>query len=1161
MHATCGPRRLCLLGVASLLAFPAPGALAGPREEAIDTFLRAKALLEAGEYMQAVELFEQAAGAFGELGDERLQANCWYNITLAYANAGWFEKALGYCRKAMEVYTRLDLKAELAGCWRFMGAIADAQGRPAEALESYGKAIAMFDELGLKEDVASCYLNAGNAYVSLCRYEAAREQYGKALQLNSELGLEVDVTDCREHLANVHALLGEYREAIETYEQCLEVYLRLGRDGDVADAWNNLGVVYSDLNLYEKSLEYHAKAQSIYEKLRLPRDQANSLFNHGVAYVNLGLYEKAVDHYERAAQLYEELELPKDVADCVRAAGWAYDQLEQPQAALERYEKAQAVYGELELPREQAVCAASLGALLVHVGDAQTALEQYQLAAAVFEELGLREELAATRANMGRAHRMLKQHDESIQDLEAAGRLLREISRAATDEGRRWTPEPMFQVEASLGATYFYRGEEGDLYRAYRHYARAVRIIEYLRGRGATATDYKTAYFARMSWVYDEMVAVLLHMRDEGLAPGGPEVEEDDPGMWEDLGLQAPDLWRDWTGFEAAMLHYADASHARALQELLANRPVALGDGETARLHRLWTELVAQQRGLERQLEQALGQDEQTGAGELRARLGDVTRECDSTQQALFRTAWGRVMEPGNITIPQVEGLLAPGEALIEYKVLAGLLVAVVVCRPADGSATTVAAFGTPTAVAQERPLWGEEAEVLQKPLVQRLEQLQEEAAGDAGVPGLPGVVSAQVLAEQFGVAELVWLFRRPMLLCSGSEDARREAADMQAQQLRVGAALYGLLLAPLEEGLQQQGIRGLVIVPDGALYYLPFSALVASLPEDIDDSPGGRLYAHPELRYVVDRWRVSTLPSAGVYDGMLQSRSAGQAPEPSRRLCAFADPVFSAADSRSAKAPAVPAVLGARARGPEREALDAFTRVAEGFRAGVEDRLSRLQNTRAEVQAALAAFGAGDDAVCEEPDGMRWGQSAAFVSLAAREAAVYRPELRDYGYLLLSTHGVIVPDRPEYSYIALTTAEALGLIDAGSAEDGRLMLPEAFGLNLNARMVTLSACRTAEGDFRDGEGILGLSAAMFVSGAEAVTASVWSVDDTQTARLIGEYHRRMGAGEAPGEALRSAQLQMLSDARQAWLDDPASDAAGHANPFYWASFVLSGKW
>jgi len=1156
-----GPRLLRLLGAALLLALCAPGALAGPREDAIDTFLRAKALLEAGDYMQAVELFEQAAGAFGELGDQRLQANCWYNITLAYANAGWFDKALGYCRKAIEVFTRLDLKAELAGCWRFMGAIADAQGRPVEALDSYNKAIAVFDELGLKEDVASCYLNAGNAYVSLCRYEAAREQYNKALQLNAELGLEVDVTDCREHLANVHALLGEYREAIETYEQCLEVYERLGRDGDVADAWNNLGVVYSDLNLYEKSLEYHAKAQLVYEKLRLPRDQANSLFNHGVAYVNLGLYDKAIDHYERAARVYEELGLPKDVADCLRAAGWAYDQLEQPQEAVERYEKAQAVYGELDLPREQAVCEASLGALLAHVGEAEAALEQYRLAGGVFEELGLSEELAATRTNMGRAHRMLKQYDESIRELEAAGRLFRQIARAATSEGRRWTPEPMFQVEASLGATYFYRGQEGDLYRSYRHYARAVRIIEYLRGRGATTTDYKTAYFARMSWVYDEMVAVLLHMRDEGLAPGGAEVEEDDLALWEDLGLEPPDLWRDWTGFEAAMLHYADASHARALQELLANRPVALGDSETARLHRLWTELVAQQRGLERQLGQALVQDEQTGAAELRARLGDVTRECDATQQALFRTAWGQVMEPSSVTAEQVEKLLVPGEALIEYKVLAGLLVAVVVSRPADGSAATVAAFGTPTAVAQERPLWGEEAEVLRGPLLQRLEQLQDEAADDAGVPGLPGVLSAQVLAEQFGVAELVWLFRRPMLLCSGGVDARQEAADMQAQQLRVGAALYSLLLSPLEEHLRGQGIQGLVVVPDGALYYLPFSALVAHLPDDIDDSPGGRLYAHPELRYLVDRWRVSTLPSAGVYDGMLQSRSAEQAPEPSRRLCAFADPVFSATDGRSARTPSGPAAPAASVRGPEREALDAFTRVAEGYRAGLEDQLSRLQNTRAEVQAALAAFGAGDDAVCEDPEGLRWGQSAAFLSLAAREAAVYRPELRDYGYLLLSTHGVIVPDRPEYSYIALTTAEALGLSEAGSAEDGRLMLPEAFGLNLNARMVTLSACRTAEGDFQDGEGILGLSAAMFVSGAQAVTASVWSVDDTQTARLIGEYHRRMGSGEPPGEALRSAQLQMLSDARQAWLEDAMSDAAGHANPFYWASFVLSGKW
>jgi len=122
-------------------------------------------------------------------------------------------------------------------------------------------------------------------------------------------------------------------------------------------------------------------------------------------------------------------------------------------------------------------------------------------------------------------------------------------------------------------------------------------------------------------------------------------------------------------------------------------------------------------------------------------------------------------------------------------------------------------------------------------------------------------------------------------------------------------------------------------------------------------------------------------------------------------------------------------------------------------------------------------------------------------------------------------------------------------------------MMPEAFGLSLQARMVTLSACRTAEGDYKSGEGILGLTAAMFVSGAQAVTASLWPVEDMTTARLIGDYHRRMGAGEPPAAALRAAQVDMLSGAREAFSQDPTSGAASYAGPLYWAPFVLLGEW
>ncbi len=1143
---------------ASLLLLSCP-ALCGTRQDAIETFLRAKSLLEAGDYEQCVEPFETAAAAFGELGDERLQANCWYNMTLAYVSMGRLDKAEEYCDKALAVFLRLGREMEIAGCRRFLGVIREAQGRPEEALQYLQQAAAVFAELGLRQDVASCRLNAGNAHKALGQYEQATAAYSEALGIYTELGMEAEQASCHNNLAAIQTMLGQYREAIAGLQRCLEIYERLQLPSAVADTWSNLGATYGDMGQYEVALEHHSRALEVYRRLKLPRDEANCLYNHGVIYANLGLFSRSVSSYAAAVGLYESLKLPKDVADCRRAAGWAYERLEDTARAAEMYGMAREVFERLNLPREQAICAASLAGLMERTGRQEQALELHADAAALFEALGLVEELGAVRTNLGATYCFLDRFEESIAQFEAASLLYRRAAEGFIFDGRGRLPGPMYAVEAGLGTVYLRRGGEGDLYRAFRHYARAIHMVECLRSRGASVTELKTAYFARMSWVYDEMVAILLRMRDLGLPLAPADLGETEPVFWQELGMEVPPLWRGWGSFEEAMVSYADCSHARALQELLANREVALADEQTRGLHRRWTALLAQERTLQR-AQSTVREPEATA--QIAERLQAVTHERETVAQALFATTWGRVVEPGALTLQQVEALLQPGEAVVQFTIVQGLVIATVVSRPADGAPAGLHAYGTQTAGVREHPLWGQTEKLHEDQILSRLAELQLAAAAQDGLPpGMPGIASSQALTGEFGICELVWLFRHPMVLASRPGEGRLQAEDMQGQQLRVAAALYSLLLRPLEDQLQQEGITGLAVVPDDALYYLPMGALVSRLPEDIDDIAGGRLYAHPDLQYAMERRRISVLPSVGMYAGMLAEIGRSGAQAPSRRICAFADAVFGAADSRAAPDASAAGGEEGREDAEARPSLDALGRLAETIADAAGEQLVRLANTREEARAALAAFGADDSAMVEDPREARLGDNIALLSLAAREPMVYEPELSQYGYLLFSTHGVIDPIRPEFSFIALTGGRAAGLGAPGSADDGRLMLPEAFGLRLRARVVTLSACRTAEGDYQAGEGILGLSAAMFVSGAQAVTASLWSVDDSQTARLIGDYHGRMGRGDGPAEALRQAQLAVLRQARAAWVQDPMCDEARYAGPFYWAPFVVMGRW
>ncbi len=84
--------------------------------------------------------------------------------------------------------------------------------------------------------------------------------------------------------------------------------------------------------------------------------------------------------------------------------------------------------------------------------------------------------------------------------------------------------------------------------------------------------------------------------------------------------------------------------------------------------------------------------------------------------------------------------------------------------------------------------------------------------------------------------------------------------------------------------------------------------------------------------------------------------------------------------------------------------------------------------------------------------------------------------------------------------------------------EDGLLEAWEIMKLDLNAALTILSACETARGRVAAGEGMIGISWALFVAGSPAAVVSQWKVDSARTSELMIEFHhnllRKRGAGK-----------------------------------------------
>ena len=79
-----------------------------------------------------------------------------------------------------------------------------------------------------------------------------------------------------------------------------------------------------------------------------------------------------------------------------------------------------------------------------------------------------------------------------------------------------------------------------------------------------------------------------------------------------------------------------------------------------------------------------------------------------------------------------------------------------------------------------------------------------------------------------------------------------------------------------------------------------------------------------------------------------------------------------------------------------------------------------------------------------------------------------------------------------------------------------------------------MSACNTAQGEARTGEGVLGLRRAFIQAGTQNLMISLWPVSDKYTVRFMEDfYERATKSGDAP-TALAEGQKERLLKIRKA---------------------------
>jgi tetratricopeptide (TPR) repeat protein len=139
----------------------------------------------------------------------------------------------------------------------------------------------------------------------------------------------------------------------------------------------------------------------------------------------------------------------------------------------------------------------------------------------------------------------------------------------------------------------------------------------------------------------------------------------------------------------------------------------------------------------------------------------------------------------------------------------------------------------------------------------------------------------------------------------------------------------------------------------------------------------------------------------------------------------------------------------------------------------------------------------------------------------AASERLVKTAALGTLSILHVAAHARADAAFPERSAVFVAPGDA--------SEDGWLQPNEIAALDLQGRLVVLSACDSAAGAVLPGEGPLSLARAFFSAGARGVVATRWPLRDDDAAFMMERFYTSLASGQSVGAALRQARRDAIA--------------------------------
>lgn len=844
----------------------------------------------------------------------------------------------------------------------------------------------------------------------------------------------------------------DMKKALASFQQALALSKTTDDQKLQAHTLTNIGYIYTDWSDVQEAINYYNQALAIWSVTRDLSGEARTTNALGVLHSNLGEKQKALNEHTRARELFRTIGSWPGELTALTGLGYVYDSMGRKEKALEQFTKA------LEISRAVGQREGEM-VLLLHMGNVQDALGNKEEARASYEQtLKLSRVLGDARVQAYSLTFLGEIYEADRKQEEAFGYYKRALSLSRSSEDRRGEAS----VLNHLGHIYEHTGRK-EL--ALKHYNSALALhlaTKDRQGEALTRYNLASAYRAHgdLEQAQQEIETSLRLVDSLRSDVGSHDLRlsyfasvQQYYSFYIDMLMQKHKS-DPANGFEVVAFQASERARARNLLDMLMESRADIYESVDPVLkEKEFTLRQALSAKSERQMRLLGGgkYSAQEAAG-LEKEISNLIFELENVRAQIRERSprYKALTEPQPLTLKDVQNMLDENTLLLEY------------------------------ALGKERSyLWAVEKTGI------NTYELPEREKIEASAQRLYSLLSARQLKRGESLAE--W-------------EARAKETDEQywPRALELGKMILGPVRGQL-------GTKRLLIVADGALLLVPFSALAVP-------ALGNRSELEP-TPLILDHEIVS-LPSASTL-AVLRSMTTNRQPA-TKAVAVLADPVYERDDPR----------LKAKPDG------DSNTNPT--------DVDLSLIDTGSGIPRLLVSAEEAEEIVQMAPN----GDGLKALSFDANLDTVRSPAMAQYRIVHFATHGIFNYEHPELSAIILSLYD-----EEARPRPGFLRLQEVYNLNLPVELVVLSACDTALGEEVDGEGLIGLTRGFMNAGAKGVVASLWRVDEDATAELMKYFYAGvLKEGLAPATALRNAQIKMWQSKRR------------HP-PYYWAAFVLHGEY